>query len=157
MLSSLNNSMLIGSCQRIANKTLNVTVWGKVLTQVGSVCYLGVTIDLSLSWNLQVSNVVSRVRSWVASLLQFGSLSPVILRALYTAFVLPLYDYCDVVWSPIQLQSSLVCWKGYILSLLENCHHPVPQSCLLCWLNVDAIIQQFKYSGLYTIILLHIC
>ena len=94
-----SNSMLIGSRQRIAIKTLNVTVGSKELTQVGSVHYLGVTID---PWNLQVSSVVCRVRSRVASLLpsQFGSLSPVIVCALYTAFVLPLYDYCDVVWSP---------------------------------------------------------
>jgi len=54
-LNVMSNSMLIGSHQRIANKILNVTFGGKVLN---SVHYLGVTIDPSLSWNLQVSNVV---------------------------------------------------------------------------------------------------
>ena len=70
---------------------------GKLLTQVSSIHYLGVVIDPSLSWNLYISNVVSKVRSRIASLFRFGSLSPVVLFMLYTAFVLPLYDYCDVV------------------------------------------------------------
>ena len=51
----------MGSRQRIANKTLNVSVGGTLLTQVSSVRYLGVTIDPTLSWNLPVSNVVSRI------------------------------------------------------------------------------------------------
>ena len=90
---------------------------GKELTQVGSVCYLGVTID---PWNLQVSSVVCRVRSRVASLLQFGSLSPVIVCALYTAFVLPLYDYCDVVWSPTTSKFT---------SILDRVHSKCTRNC----------------------------
>ena len=62
------DSMLIWSRQRIANKTLNVLVGGTLLTQVSFVHYLGVTIDPTLSWNLHVSNVVSIVRSRIASL-----------------------------------------------------------------------------------------
>ena len=70
------------------------------MAQASSVRYLGVTIDPTLSWSLHISNVVSRVRSRVASIFRFGSLSPEIHCALYTAFVLPLLDYCDVVWCP---------------------------------------------------------
>jgi len=95
-----SNSLLIGSRQRVADKKLNVSVGGKLLAQVSSVHYLGVTIDSSLSWNLHISNVVSKIRSQIVSLFCFGSLSPVMLCMLYTAFVLPLYGYCDVVWSP---------------------------------------------------------
>jgi len=92
-----SNSMLIGSHQRIANKTLNVSVES---TSLSFVRYLGVTIDPTLSWNLHVSNVVSRARYRIASILRFGSLSPQILCLLYTAFVLPVFDYCNVVWCP---------------------------------------------------------
>ena len=67
------------------------------MTTASSVRYLGVTIDSTLSWNLHVSDVVSKVRSRVASILRFGRLSPVILCSLYTAFVPPLFYYCDVI------------------------------------------------------------
>jgi len=94
------NSMLIGSHQRIANKTLNVSVGSTPLAQVNSVHYLGVTIDLTLSWNLHVSNVVSRTRHRITSILRFGSLPPEILCLLYTDFVQPAFDHCDVIWYP---------------------------------------------------------
>jgi len=82
-----SNSMLIGSQQRIANKSLKVSIGGSSLTQVNSVRYLEVIIDNMLSWNLHISNVVSRVRSCVASIIRYGTLPPAVL--LYTAFVLP--------------------------------------------------------------------
>ena len=46
------------------------------------------------------ANVISRVRSRVASIIRYGSLPPAVLCLLYIAFVLPLLDYCDVVWCP---------------------------------------------------------
>jgi len=77
-----------------------------------------------LLWKLQVSNVVRKVRSRVASLLWFGSLSPVILCALYTAFVLPLCDYCAVIWSPT---------TSKFISMMERVHskftRKLPPSC----------------------------
>ena len=95
-----SSSMLLGSRQRIANKSLDVSVGGTSLPQVNSVRYLGIIIDNTLSWSLHISSVVSRVRSHVASLIRYGSLPPAVLCLLYTAFVLPLFDYCDVVWCP---------------------------------------------------------
>ena len=44
--------------------------------------------------------MVSRVRSRVASIIHYGSLPSAVLCLLHTAFVLPLLDYCDVVWCP---------------------------------------------------------
>jgi len=116
-----SNSLLIGSRQRVPNKTLNVSVGGKLLTQVSSVHYLGFTIDPFLSWNLHISNLVLKVRSWIASLFRFGSLSPVVLCMLYTATSLWLLRCCLV---PLQLQFT---------SLLERVHSKfakkLPPSC----------------------------
>jgi len=44
--------------------------------------------------------MVSRVMSSVASIVRFGSLPPTVLGVLYSAFMLPLFDYWDVVWRP---------------------------------------------------------
>ena len=44
--------------------------------------------------------LISRIRSRLASIARYGSLPPAVLCVLYSAFVMPLYDYCDVVWLP---------------------------------------------------------
>ena len=44
-----SNAMFIGSHQRIAGKSLNVSVGGTVLNQVKSVRYLDILIDPTLS------------------------------------------------------------------------------------------------------------
>jgi len=44
--------------------------------------------------------MVSRIRSRLASIARYGSLTPAVLCILYSAFVMPLYDYRDDVWSP---------------------------------------------------------
>ena len=95
-----SNCMLIGSHQRVANKELCVSIGGNVLTQVNSVRYLGVLIDTVLSWTLHINTMASRIRSRLSSIFRYGSLPPALLCLLYSAFVMPLYDYCDVVWSP---------------------------------------------------------
>ena len=94
-----SNCMLIGSCQRVAGKELNVSVGGNMLTQVNSAwyTYLGVLIDSVLSWTLHVHSMVSRIRSRLALIVRYGSLPPAVLCVLYSVFVMPLFDYCEVV------------------------------------------------------------
>ena len=100
LLGDKSNCMLIGSHQRVANKELCVSVGGNVLTQVNSVRYLGVLIDPVLSWTLHINTMASRIRSRLSSILCYGSLPPALLCLLYSAFVMPLYDYCNIIWSP---------------------------------------------------------
>ena len=92
--------MLVGSRQKIMSKSFNVSVGGALLTQVNSIRYLGVLVDSTLSWATHVSSVISRVRHRLATIIRYGSLPPTILCVLYSAFVLSIFDYCDVVWCP---------------------------------------------------------
>ncbi|MCY3928860.1 MAG: reverse transcriptase domain-containing protein [Acidobacteria bacterium] len=108
-----SNCMLIGSHQKVADKTLHVSVGDNRLAQVNSVRYLGVLIDSVLSWSLHINNMVSRIRSRLAAIVRYGSLPPAVLCVLYSAFVMPLYDYCDVVWSPTTAKLN---------SLIERVH-----------------------------------
>jgi len=57
--------------------------------------------------------MVSRIRSRLAAIVCYGSLPPAVLCVLYSAFVMPLYDYCDVVWSPTTAKLN---------SLIERVH-----------------------------------
>jgi len=83
------------------------------LSQMVEVCCLrcilfGILIDSMLSWNLHICNMISRVKkSKFASIIRFGSLPPAVLYVLYSAFVMPLFDYCDVIWTPIYGKADL--------------------------------------------------
>ena len=49
LIADKSNCMLIGSCQKVVNKTMNVSAGGNRLTQVISVQYLGVCVVLDLA------------------------------------------------------------------------------------------------------------
>ena len=108
-----SNAMLIGSRQKISNKPLNVSVGGAALRLVSSIRYLGILIDSTLSWSLHVYNIVARVRSRLLSICRYGTLPPAVVCLLYSTFVLPLFDYCDVVWCPTTAK---------LTSLIERVH-----------------------------------
>ena len=120
-----SNCMLIGSRQRVANKGLGISVGGNMLTQVNSVRYLGVLIDPVLSWTLHINRMVSRVRSRLASIVCYGSLPPAVLCMLYSAFVMPLFDYCDVIWSPSTAKQTCLIEKVHskFISKLPVTYH----------------------------------
>ena len=44
--------------------------------------------------------MISRISSRLASIIRFGSLLPAVLCILYSVFVMPLFDNCDVIWTP---------------------------------------------------------
>jgi len=83
--------MLIGSRQ--------VRLFLSWLVVVYSVQYLGVLIDPVLLWNLHICNMIFRVLS------RLGSLPPSVLCVcyivcvLYSALVMPLFNYCDLIWT----------------------------------------------------------
>jgi len=75
----------------------NVSGGGTALSQVDSVRYLGVIIDPTL---LHITNIATRARSGLSFIFRYGTLKPTVLCLLYSTFVLPLFDYCDIVWYP---------------------------------------------------------
>ena len=105
--------MLIGSRQKISNKALNVSVGGAALRQVSSFQYLGVLIDSTLSCMVSTCLIILWLRSRLSSICRYGMLPPAVVRLLYSAFVLPLFDYCDVVWCPTTAK---------LTSLIERVH-----------------------------------
>ena len=73
---------------------------GDVLRQVSTIKYLGVHIDQHLTWNTHITYMLNRIRS---ELYCINGLRPVackVLRLLYQAYIMPILDYCDIVWSP---------------------------------------------------------
>ena len=99
-----SNVMLIGSRQRLRNHDLCISVDGKQLSRLSSVKYLGLHIDENLSWHQHTANVVQRVYSRIHCLTCLHPLPIELLAKLYRVFVLPILDYCDVVWTPSSVQ-----------------------------------------------------
>ena len=98
--------MLIGSWQKLWNQSVSVSINGKPLASVTSTHYLGVLIDRHLTWKLHVDNVLKRIRCKLYALYRLKPLPGHLLFRLYQAFVLPVFDYCDVVWAPTTVSLS---------------------------------------------------
>ena len=94
--------MLIGSHQRISGKSLNLFLNDSALKQVSVMKYLGVYFDQHLTWDCHVNYVLKRVRRKLYNIMIncLRPVTPKVLQLLHQAFVLPIFDYCDAVWSP---------------------------------------------------------
>ena len=87
---------------------MSVSINGRALASVTSTRtrYLGVLIDQHLTWKLHVANVLKRIRSKLYALYRLRPLPGHLLFRLYQAFVLPVFDYCDVDWAPTMVSLS---------------------------------------------------
>ena len=95
-----SNVMLVGSRQKLQNRDLKVTIDERPLSRVSSFRYLGLFIEESLTWREHTTSVLQRVLSRVHCLYRLNPIPKDLLGRLYSVFVLPVLDYCDVVWKP---------------------------------------------------------
>ena len=73
------------------------------LTRVQSSKSRGVVFDQRLVWKEHVDSLCKRVSSGLAALKQSGQYVPLDgLLTMYNAVIIPLFDYCDVVWSNLK-------------------------------------------------------
>ena len=70
------------------------------LKQVSVTKYLGVYFDQHLTWDCHVNYVLKRVRRKLYMINCLRPIAPKVLQLLNQAFVLPIFDYCDAIWSP---------------------------------------------------------
>ena len=81
-------------------KAVQVKVNNVELQQQDIVKYLGVEIDKDLTWKAHTEKVHRQCMSKLAAIRRAGSYLPCHIRKLlYQTFVLPLLDYCSVVWN----------------------------------------------------------
>ena len=93
-------TMTFGSRQKIAkNGTLDIDFSGKKLENVKTFKYLGVHMDENLTWEEHVNVVCKKASKRIGLLkriskfLDFSSK-----KLLYNSLILPIFDYCDVIW-----------------------------------------------------------
>ena len=79
-------------------------MYHRQLSRVPSLKYLGVYIDENLTWQKHTQYVYQRVQSRLHCLYRLCPLPNELLGKLYCTFILPILDYCVVVWSPSSVQ-----------------------------------------------------
>ena len=61
--------------------------------------YLGITISKNVSWNEFIDNLMGKINQRLGILRRVKPLLPLNARLLfYTATILPLFDYADIIW-----------------------------------------------------------
>ncbi len=113
-------TMLIGSHQRCRDQSLNITLLGHALNNVTTIKYLGVLIDNHLTWGPHLEEVKHRVLGKIACIKRLFPLPVHTTLLLYKAFVLPVLDYCDCVWSSASqsaMKSLFSIQSRFLLSL----------------------------------------
>ena len=102
--------------------SVSINAYGKPLTSVSSTRYLSVHIDQHLNWKL--INVLKRVRCKLYTLYYLKPLLGHLLFRLYQAFILLIFDYCDVVWVPtsITLSKPLESLHSRFLHQVSDCN-----------------------------------
>ena len=92
--------MLIRSPRaRIVPPLLHIHLSGSQIEQVSSFKLLGVLINDTLTWTDHINHVITKVSRNVNLLRRLSWFLPRSLLALYLkSYILPLIDYCDIVW-----------------------------------------------------------
>ena len=97
---SKTHCMLFGTRQRIGNRSLDLSLNGIPVSQVQSVKYLGLIMDPQLTWKEHTIKTISKAKSRIYAINRLKPLSGHLLIRLYRSFVMPIFEYCDVVWTP---------------------------------------------------------
>ena len=91
---------MLGSWRKLRDHCILIYLNGKALAQVTTIHYLGVIIDQNLTWKTHVNYVLRKVRCKLYALQHLRPLPGRLLPQLYQALILPVFNYCIVVWMP---------------------------------------------------------
>ena len=94
--------MLIGSSQRMArlrDKSIKLILNETPLNQIGHHKVLGITIDETLSWDLQIKIICKNLTNKISLLNKIKRYLPKDCRILYyNTYIQSIIDYCDTIW-----------------------------------------------------------
>ena len=93
--------MLIGSRQRLSQIIADpiLSIGSESIKRVSSTKTLGVTVDECITWKDHIDEVAKKAAKGIGILRRSkGFLDKDTLKTIYSAFVLPHFDYCALVW-----------------------------------------------------------
>ena len=101
------NSMLLHSSRKTNLPPLNLSLDGHTIKQVRVYKFLGIQINDTLTWKDHIDFIISKASRQINLLRRLSWFLPTPLRILfYKSYILPIFDYCDVVWQRCTSQES---------------------------------------------------
>ena len=91
----------ISFCGKQVQINFNYMIFNEVVKQVDNIKYLGVIIDMKITWSQQVDKITSkanRVRGFLYR--NIKHCSPDIKNRCYKIFIQPILEYALIIWSP---------------------------------------------------------
>ena len=119
---------------------------------------LGVKIDKNLSWKAQIDNICKNISSRIYLLIKIKKfLNHAARNTFYNGYILPLIDYCCVVWGGcgIDLLSRIVKLQKRAARVILDADPFAPSEPLfktLGWMTVDKRIKYHKYLLMHKVI-----
>jgi hypothetical protein len=149
---------LFGTWQRLRLSDLpDISVNGENLEHVDEYKYLGLHLDSHLDWNHHISHVAGKISKRLGVLKRVRRhLNLFTAKMLYNALVLPMFDYCDVVLSNMNLSQldrlqKLQNRGARILLGLDSRSHVTDMMENLKWLNVKQRCELHTATMVYKI------
>ena len=141
--------MVVGSKTKVkSNKNLTLSVNNELIENVTNQKILGVNVDNTLEWHLQIKDVCARVNS---KLYMFKIISKHLsgnMKVLfYNSYILPVLDYCNTIWgscNQTQIYKLSKLQKRAARIILNKSFH-TPSAIMfneLSWLSMS---NRFKY------------
>ncbi|CAD6222094.1 GSCOCG00011716001-RA-CDS [Cotesia congregata] len=137
----------------------NIVINDTVIDYCKSVRYLGVVLEDTLTWSLQVSEICKKTMIILAQLKMNGkAFSFAVRKRLVTTLIFPVFDYCAAVYTDLtaqqqlRLQRKLNACVRYIFKL-SRFEHVTRYYKELCWLTLSSRRTFFMscliYKALY--------
>ena len=101
---------------------VNIATTGMLLCHATVIRYLGLYINQHLTWQHHIDHVVSKARTRLYRIRHLH-LSAYSFGLMYQVFIIPLFDYCDVVWTPClakQLGRAMECTQSKVTSTVQH-------------------------------------
>ena len=102
---SKTKCMLLHSSRTKVESALDIHLDGVAVEQVRVIKYLGILINDTLTWSDHVGLVCRKVNSCLNLVHRLSWFLPLSLLTYLKSYILPHFDYCDVVWSSCTQES----------------------------------------------------
>ena len=101
------NFILLHSSCKTNLPPLNLSLDGHTIKQVRVYKFLGIQINDTLTWKDHIDFIISKASRQINLLRRLSLFLPTPLRILfYKSYIMPIFDYCDVVWQQCTSQES---------------------------------------------------
>ena len=140
--------MIIGTHQKLRRfQPLELYLNNHIITKVETSKYLGVTLDSNLTWTPHVDKLYSKASSRIGVLRRIRPFLDIsTAKLVYSTTILPILDYCDVVWDNCNVTSSqkLQRLQNRSARIIMGTHVMTSSEVLLKQLNWDKLEERRK-------------